>query len=39
MHITLLVAAEDDGIIAATLCNAEEETIDNLHELQTPNGR
>lgn len=38
VHIALLVAAEDDVAIAATFGDAEEETIDHLHELQTPHG-
>lgn len=39
MHIALLVAAEVDIAIGTTFGNAEEETIDYLHELQTPHGR
>lgn len=39
MHVALLVAAEDDIAIATTFGNVEEETIDHLHELQTPHGR
>lgn len=39
VHIALFVAAKDDGAIVPTLRNAEQETIDDLHELQTPHGR